>query len=69
MNYFTYEERLIYILELTEKGQFLSVNQMADKFDCSNATIKRMIRNLKLKGHPIRYSSALKKFYLNSKGS
>jgi DeoR/GlpR family transcriptional regulator of sugar metabolism len=69
MNYFTYEERLKYILELAEKGQLLSVNQVAGKFGCSEATIKRMIRNLKQKGHPVRYSSALKKFYLDNKGS
>ncbi|HEY0896910.1 MAG TPA: HTH domain-containing protein [Sphingobacteriaceae bacterium] len=64
MDYFTYEERLNYLLELAQKGRFLSQRQMAQKFECSEATIKRMVKHLKGRGHDLRYSRALNKFYI-----
>jgi biotin operon repressor len=64
MDYFTYEERLIYLLELVEKGRLLSLKQIADKFNCSISTVERMLRHLKAKGHQIKYSNSLRKFYI-----
>lgn len=64
MDYYLFEERTTYILEMAEKGRLLSIKQMAEKFDCSQATVKRMIRYLKHKGHVIKYSRSLRKFYV-----
>jgi len=62
MDYKTYYERLQYILEITEKGRLLSLSQMAETFDCSERTVKRMIAMLREQGHPIYYDRNIGKF-------
>lgn len=66
MDYITYEERLNYLEELASKGRLRSLAQIADKFNCSERTVSRMLYHLRYKGINIRYSSTLKKFVVDS---
>ncbi len=62
MNFRERKERLDYLLEMVEKGQCVSLIQVAEKYNCSTRTVKRMIAELKEYGHQIEYCSCLKKF-------
>ncbi|MBP7210657.1 MAG: HTH domain-containing protein [Paludibacteraceae bacterium] len=64
MNYLTYTERLNYLLEMIEKGKLNSLQQAAEKFDCSQRTIKRMLKTLRMRGYNIEYCKATKKFFV-----
>jgi biotin operon repressor len=64
MDYLTYSEKLDYLLEMTRKGRFTSLQQASDKYNCSISTIKRMLNILRIKGYNIKYSRDEKKFYL-----
>jgi len=63
MNYVEKKQRMDYLLELIEKGRCLSLSQIADKFECSERTVKRMIAQLRNQGYDIRYCHYSKKFY------
>jgi len=62
MNFIERKKRLDYLLEMIEKGQCISTNQLADKFDCSTRTIERMINELRNEGLNIKYCSTSKKY-------
>ncbi|QEM03722.1 DeoR family transcriptional regulator [Mucilaginibacter rubeus] len=66
MDYRTYEKRLEYILELIEKGRFGSIERVAKRFDVSTRTVKRMLQNLRDKGHDILYDKKIKKYYIKN---
>lgn len=68
MDYDQYGERLSYLTELASKGRFISLSQVASRFDCSKRTVKRMIGHLRAKGILITYSRTLKKFTINFQG-
>ncbi len=63
MNYLTYTEKLNYLLEMIEKGRLTSLQQAAEKFDCSERTIQRMINILRKQGYQIIYSKSDKKYF------
>lgn len=63
MNYLTYTEKLNYLLEMIEKGRLTSLQQAAEKFDCSERTIQRMINILREQGYQIIYSKSDKKYF------
>lgn len=63
MDYITYTEKLNYLLEMIEKGRLTSLQQAAEKFDCSERTIQRMINILREQGYQIIYSKSDKKYF------
>lgn len=67
MDYRSYDKRLQYILELIVKGRFGTLDAAAKRFDISTRTVKRMISNLRDKGHDIRYNKKLKKYFIEIK--
>jgi DeoR/GlpR family transcriptional regulator of sugar metabolism len=67
MDYKTYTERLNYLLEMTEKGRVTSPLVIAEKYNCSEKTIRRMLNHLREAGHAIRYSKHSKKYLLTKK--
>ncbi|HAL64648.1 MAG TPA: hypothetical protein DCP10_03640 [Bacteroidales bacterium] len=66
MDYLTYTEKLNYLLEMIEKGRLTSLQQAAEKFDCSERTIRRMINMLREQGYQIKYSRVNKKYFIES---
>lgn len=64
MDYRTYQNRLAYLLELAERQRLRSVNEIAQRFDCSGRTVKRMLNHLREQGHDIQYDRLQKKFIL-----
>lgn len=62
MNFRERKQRLDYLLKMVEKGQCISTTQIAEKFECSSRTVKRMITELRDDGHQIEYCNCLKKF-------
>lgn len=63
MNYLTYSKRLEYLMEMIEKGQVISLKDVSVKFDCSERTIKRMIKTLRGQGYNINYCKKTQKYY------
>lgn len=61
MNFIERKKRLEYLLEMIEKGQCISTNQLADKFNCSTRTIERMLAELRDDGIKIKYCKVSKK--------
>jgi biotin operon repressor len=61
MNFIERKKRFAYLLEIIEKGQYISTNEIADKFNCSSRTIERMVSELKKEGCKINYCRTLKK--------
>lgn len=47
---------------MIEKGRCQSLTQIADKFEISKRTAKRMIAELREEGNDIKYCRVLKKF-------
>lgn len=68
MDHITYDERLNYLAELAVKGRLQSLAQVAEKFSCSERTVKRMLYHLRYKGINVHYSPALKKFIIKPTG-
>lgn len=62
MDYFNYHQRVNYIVEMTNKGRFTSLEQLASKFECSKSTIKRMLSHIRAYGIEITYNREAKKF-------
>lgn len=61
----TFAERkrqLEYLLEMVQKGRYISVQQVAEKFDCSKRTANRMLDELRDDGNEIVYCKQTKKF-------
>ena len=56
-----------YLLEMIEKGRCVSLWQIADKFEVSRRTVKRMIAELREEGHSIKYCRITGKFCLEEK--
>ena len=59
------KKKLDYLLEMIEKGQCISTKQIAEKFNCSNRTVERMIAELKEEGIPIQYCKGSNKYKIN----
>jgi transcriptional antiterminator len=60
-----YEARRAYLLYLIIHKYPLSRKQLAQKFNCEEHTITRMVNDLRFhKNYPIRYSKSLKRYVL-----
>jgi len=55
------------MLNMLEKGRFISRSQTARLFDCSEDTITNWINELRDNGYDIRYSRSLQKYTLIKK--
>ena len=66
MTYLEKKEKLNYLLELINKGRCLSLKQIANKFDCSERTVKRLLANLRAEGYEIKYCYSTRKFYIEN---
>lgn len=64
MEYLVYSERMNYLLHQIERGRVNSPGDMAEKYDCSERTIRRMINHLRDSGHEIRYCRKRLKYYV-----
>lgn len=58
------KKKLDYLLEMIEKGRCFSLKQVAEKYGCSERTVRRMITELKEDGYDIHYCRVLRKFYI-----
>lgn len=65
MDHYTYWQRLEYILELIEHGRLSSPKDLVDKFDCTEKTIRKMINDLRKKGHKIKYSRSESRYVIS----
>lgn len=63
MRFLERKRKLDYLLESIEKGRIMSLDHVADKFDCSTRTVKRLLSDLREDGHSIRYDKRVKKFF------
>ncbi|MEJ7780780.1 MAG: helix-turn-helix domain-containing protein [Daejeonella sp.] len=63
----SHQQNLLRMLNMLEKGRFISRGQAARLFDCSEDTITNWISELKEDGHDIRYSRSLQKYILHKK--
>ena len=66
MDFITYSERLDYLLDLIKKERVDSPKIAAEKFDCSEKTIRNMINKLREKGFEIEYCKDSKKYFLRN---
>lgn len=66
MDYLTYTKRLEYLLELIEKEQVNSPNQVAIMFECSEKTIRNMINCLRRRGNNVKYCKCSRKYFLEN---
>lgn len=66
MNYITYSERLIYLIDLIRTERNSSPKIVAERFGCSEKTIRNMINHLRDKGFEIKYSKFNKKYFLRN---
>jgi predicted DNA-binding transcriptional regulator YafY len=55
MNYLTYSQRLENLIKDIKLGKTQSPKKLAEKYCCSEKTIRRMINHLRLKGYKITY--------------
>ncbi|MCB9211816.1 MAG: hypothetical protein H6609_20835 [Ignavibacteriales bacterium] len=67
MNFRERKQRLDYLLEMIEKGQCISLTQVAEKFNCCSKTVERMIFKLRKNGYNIKYCRKLEKYKLIDK--
>ena len=63
MKFIERKQKMEYLLEMIEKNRCISLKQIAEKFECSTRTVRRMITDLKQEGHEINYCRASRKFY------
>ncbi len=66
MDYITYSERLDYLLDLIKNEKLFSPREVADKFDCSEKTVRNMINCLREKGFEIDYCKCSRKYFLKN---
>ncbi|MDY0078774.1 MAG: HTH domain-containing protein [Bacteroidales bacterium] len=64
MDYQTYTEKLNYLLAMVEKERMTSLQQAADKFECSKRTIKRMLKTLREQWHEVYYCKKHQNFFM-----
>ena len=64
MNYRTYSQRLEYLRELIEKDRLCSPVEVANQFNCSERTVRKMINDLRSSGLEIKYSRKNFKYFL-----
>jgi len=64
MDYLTYTEKLNYLLELVKNEQVFSIKQISKKYNCSESTVKRMLRTLRIQGHQIKYCKKVKRYFI-----
>lgn len=64
MDYITYNKRIQYVLSLVKNKRLLSPVELAEKLECSEKTIRRMINELRMQGHPIKYSKSAGRYIL-----
>jgi len=55
------------MLNMLEKGRFISRRQAALQFGCSEDSITNWINDLREEGHDIHYSRSLQKYILHKK--
>lgn len=63
-SYRSHQHNLLRILEMLEKGRFISRRQAARLFDCTEGTITIWLNELREDGHEIHYSRSLQKYVL-----
>lgn len=66
MRFIERKQKLEYLLEMIEKGRCISLEQIANEFDCSKRTVKRMISILKEDGNSIKYCPLNRKYFKNN---
>jgi biotin operon repressor len=66
MNYLNYSEKMNYLLEMIKEGRLLSLKQASEKYNCSERTIKRMLKTLREQGNKIEYCKKLKKYFIKT---
>lgn len=64
IDHLTYQRHMDYVLELVKKGGLNSPSDLTSKFNCTEKTIRNILKGLKDKGYPIRYSKSQKKYIL-----
>lgn len=64
MRFIERKKKLEYLLEMIEKERCTSLSQIADKFEISKRTVKRMIAELREEGYVIKYCRLSGKFCL-----
>jgi biotin operon repressor len=62
MRFIERKKKMDYLLESIEKGRVRSLENVAEKFECSTRTIKRLLSDLREDGHSVRYDKKNKKF-------
>lgn len=62
MDFILYTERLEYLKYLAVRNRLPSPQTLADKFDCSERTVRRMINVLRDRGFEIRYDVKAQKY-------
>lgn len=66
MSYNKYAERLDYLLEKIKKERLSSPKEIAERFECSEKTVRNMINNLRNQGFDIDYCRKSKKYFLKN---
>lgn len=56
--------RLFYLRDIISKGQLESPEDLTEKFQCSEKTIRRMINTLRDMGYEIQYCKKNRKYFL-----
>ena len=64
MDYIQKKERLDYLLELIKKERCNTIKGIAQKFNISHRTAKRMIETLRAMGHQITYSKFSNNYFV-----
>ena len=64
MDAINYYQRLTYLLELIRAGSLGSPKQAAEKFNCTEKTIRNMISKLRETGNNIEYCRASGRYVL-----
>ncbi|MFA6984462.1 MAG: HTH domain-containing protein [Sedimentibacter sp.] len=62
MRFIDRKRKVMYLLELIEKGNCFSAEQASIKLGCSSRTVKRMIEDLREEGHEIMYCRHTNKY-------
>lgn len=63
MRFVERKKKMDYLLYSIEKGRIDSLDHVADKFECSTRTVKRLLSDLREEGHDVRYDKREKKFF------
>lgn len=66
MKFIERKKKMEYLLEMIEKDRCISLKQTAEKFECSERTVRRMITDLKEEGHEINYCRSSQKFCIEN---